>query len=117
MGRNFDDYSQWTLSASVAPTPRAVFTPDLTLLLQGEGDIRKPMPPYPAPDYPFLFVGTVERTLRVGSAARIWLFDKLDIDANAGIHFVSNRMNVPGASATRFVGSVAFRYRWGGEFK
>jgi hypothetical protein len=37
--------------------------------------------------------------------------------ANAGLHFVANRGNVAGVSATRFVGSVNLRYRFGWEFK
>ncbi len=117
LARNFDDYTQWTVSGTVAPHPRVVLTPELTLLLQGEGDIRKQPPPLPIPTYPFLLVGTTERTLRVGLGTRARAWRGVDIDTNAGLHFIANRQNVAGASATRFVGALSVTYHFGGEYR
>jgi hypothetical protein len=117
LARNYDDYSQWSLSASIAPLPRLILTPDLTLLLQGEGDIRKPMPPWPNPNYPFLLVGTVERTMRVGLGARMLEWRGLSFRSDAGVHFISNAGNVAGASETKFVGSLTVRYEFGSQFR
>jgi hypothetical protein len=117
LGRNYSDYSQWTLTGSFAPKVGLVLNPDITFLLQGEGDFRKPMPTWPAPGYPFILVGTRERTLRLGMGATAEAFWGIDLVANAGLHFVANRGNVAGTSATRFVGSLNLRYRFGWEFK
>jgi hypothetical protein len=88
----------------------------VTLLLQGEDDIRKPMPPFPSPNYPFVLVGSVERTLRLGLGGQAVAGRRFDLNANAGVHFVANRGNVAGATATRFVGAITLRYRFGGEY-
>ncbi|MBI4503078.1 MAG: hypothetical protein HY700_18220 [Gemmatimonadetes bacterium] len=117
LARNFDDYSQWTLSATMMPAPHTVVTPELTLLLQGEGDLRKPTPELPIPKYPFLLVGTTERTVRLGFAGRTQIAKQLDVSGNAGLHFIANRGNVAGASDTRLVGALTVNYRFGGEFK
>src|SRR5213075_3423263 len=90
LARNFHDYSQWTLTASLAPHRQLILNPEITLLLQGEGDIRKPMPPWPNPTYPFVLVGTVERTLRLGVGAQLLEWNRLSFNGNAGVHFVSN---------------------------
>lgn len=110
LGRNFADYTQLSLEASVLPWPRLLLTPQLVWLRQGEGDFRKPFPPLPAEDHPFLFEGTVERTLRLGLAASLWLESGLWLGGDLGWHDVGNAGHVAGASASELVGRIALTY-------
>ena len=115
LGRNFDDYAQWTLSGGWLARPRVLISPELTLLLQGEGNILK-QTPLPDPHYPFLFVGTVERTMRVGLRIQTWSWKSFDLSVQGGLNRINNVNNVPGVSTTRPTGEVVLRYHLGGEF-
>src|SRR5439155_167715 len=62
LGRNFSDYDQLTLRASLLAGPGVLVQPEATLLRQGEGDFRLPYPPVAAyGTTPTLFAGDVER--------------------------------------------------------
>ena len=114
-GRNYDDYDQLTLKASVLTGPGVLLEPELTLLRQGQGDPRLPHPPVSAyPTTAGIFQGIVERTFRVALGARA---DgaHFGISGNAGLHFVHNEAHVSGVNGTRFVGQVAVTWRFGGE--
>ncbi len=117
LGRNFSDYAQVSLIATVLPQPMVVISPEVTLLFQGEGDIRDPFPPIPDPTIPTVFIGTVERTLRVAVGARAQLFRSLDLDLNAGLHHIGNSGHVLGMSKTRFVGRLGISYSLGWNWR
>src|SRR5439155_9461853 len=44
LGRNFSDYDQLTLRASMIAGPSVLLEPEVTLLRQGQGDFRLPYP-------------------------------------------------------------------------
>jgi hypothetical protein len=107
LGRNFDDQDQITLTLSVPGGVRWLFTPELTLLRQGEGQINDPFPTSPeeAGAIPTLFIGTVEKTWRaaLGISGRQ---GPLEVLANAGFHHVVNANNEPGRTVDRFEGRL-----------
>lgn len=110
LGRDFSDYDQLTVRAGRFVGP-VLLSPEVTLLRQGEGDIRAPYPPVAAfPTTPTILSGVVERTVRLALGARA---DRRRFGARAdvGVHLVHNAGHVSGASDTRFVGSVAVEYR------
>ena len=114
LARNFSDYDQLTVRASLLPTRGILLTPEITLLRQGEGDFRLPYPPVTAYDStPAFLSGVVERTVRTAVgyqlSAGAW-----SLAGDGGVHLVSNAGHVNGASRTRWVGRVAleWRYRW-----
>ncbi len=112
LGRNFSDYDQLTLRATVPLPPGVLLTPEATLLRQGEGDFRLP---YPAvadyPSTPVFLAGTPERTVRLAADVRLdrrrW-----SVCANAGVHLVSDQGHTRGASESRFVGRLGLTYRF-----
>jgi hypothetical protein len=113
LGRNFSDYDQVTVGASWLALPLLLLTPELTLLRQGEGDIRAPFPP-PAewPGTPGLFAGVQERTVRLALGARGVVGTALYLDATAAIHRRANADHVRGRAATQFVGHLAASFEW-----
>jgi hypothetical protein len=117
-GRNFDDYDQATLAATLLPHAGLLLTPELTYLRQGEGDPREPHPPVAAyPTTATIFQGVVERTLRGALSGSYAPGERLGVTFGAGVHHVTNFQHVAGATRTAFVGSVgaAYRFRFGGE--
>jgi hypothetical protein len=113
-GRNFSDMDLLSVSATVPALGGVLLTPDLTVQRQGEGRINDPYPvqgPGGVLDYPAWFVGTVERTYRVGVgvSGRIWRFD---ITGSGGYHHVQNDGNQEGVSADRLVGSIRVVVTW-----
>jgi len=113
LGRNFSDYDQLTLRASVIAGAGALLEPEVTLLRQGEGDFRLPYPPVAQYDStPTLFAGVVERTLRLAIAGRTtqkggrWV-----LSGDGGVHLIDNYQHVSGVSKTRWVGRIALEWR------
>ena len=116
LARNFSDYDQLTLRASViggeaGGGPSVLLEPELTLLRQGEGDFRLPYPTVAQFDStPTLFAGVVERTLRLAVAGRVargrWI-----LSGDGGVHLISNAGHVTGADETRWVGRIALEWR------
>jgi hypothetical protein len=113
LARNYSDYDQLTLRAETVLGPGILVSPEATLLRQGEGDFRLP---YPAiadfPTTPAFLAGTPERLVRLALTARAdgrrW-----SVAGDAGVHLIDDAGHVPGASETRFVGSVSVTYRLG----
>jgi hypothetical protein len=108
LARNQSDYDQLTLQVTWSPLPLALVGPELTLIRQGEGDLRDPFP-LDLTSVPTLHQGVVERTLRL--ALRGDLSIRLGplggmLAVSGGLHHVSNAGHVTGASDDRFVGSV-----------
>jgi hypothetical protein len=107
LGRNFADMDRVTLTVSVPWGTRWLFTPELTLQRQGEGDISDPFPvtPEEAGRLPQLFIGTVERTWRAAVAVS-GRQGPLDLRATAGLHHVVNAGNLAGVTRNRFEGRL-----------
>jgi hypothetical protein len=102
LGRNFVDQDQVTLTVSTPVTTGWLFTPELTLLRQGEGRISDLIP---TGSVPTLFIGTVEKTWRaaLGISGRQ---GPLEVQANAGFHHVVNADNDAGRTVDRFEGRL-----------
>ncbi|MGH7498096.1 MAG: hypothetical protein ACREL3_04510 [Gemmatimonadales bacterium] len=107
IGRNFDDQDQTTVTVTVPGGTGWLFTPELTLLRQGEGTISAPFPATAAEAgaIPQIFIGVVERTWRaaLGISGRQ---GPLDLAANAGFHHVVNADHVEGRTINRFEGRL-----------
>jgi hypothetical protein len=115
-GRDFADYDQATLQVSFLPIPGLLAQPELTLLRQGEGDPRLPLPLVSAyPTTPTIFQGVVERTLRMALSGTYATNERLGLTFDAGVHRVTNFQHRAGDTRTRFVGSVGLSYRFGWE--
>ncbi|MGH7629651.1 MAG: hypothetical protein ACREOF_09705 [Gemmatimonadales bacterium] len=113
-GRNFSDMDLVSVSASIPTAAGLLLMPDLTVQRQGEGRI---IDPYPlrGPDgvlvYPAWFVGTVERTYRVGLGVSGRVLG-LDVAGSGGFHHVVNDQNQAGMTADRFVGTIRLVASW-----
>ena len=112
LARNFSDYDQMTLRASLLPAPGTLLTPEITLLRQGEGDFRLPYPPVAAYDSTRTFLsGVVERTVRLAvsyqMSAGAW-----SLSGDGGVHLVHNAGHVIGAQETRWVGRLELTWRY-----
>jgi hypothetical protein len=107
LGRNFADMDRVTVTVSVPAGTRWLFTPELTLQRQGEGDINDPFPATAdeAGAIPQLFIGTVERTWRAAVAVS-GRQGPLDLRATAGLHHVVNAGHLEGNTENRFVGRL-----------
>ena len=118
LGRNFADYLEAGVSASFVPRPMITLSPELVFLEQGQGDFRLLNPPLP--DYGATLFGAgdvIERTLRLGLTGRAQLLRRVDLDFDAGLHFIGNRDHLSGVSDTRFVGRVKGAFRFGGPVR
>jgi hypothetical protein len=108
IGRNFSDQDQLTLNVTLPVQAHWLLSPELTFLRQGEGNINDP---YPVPDAngvldtPALFIGVVERTLRLGLGIS-GRAGPLELLANAGFHHLWNSEHVAGQSDDVFVGRI-----------
>ncbi len=107
LGRNFADQDQLTLTVTVPRGTRWLFTPELTLLRQGEGLINDPFPTTDeeAGALPQIFIGTMERTWRaaLGVSGRE---GPLELRANAGVHHIVNAGHEEGRTVNRFEGRL-----------
>ena len=115
LARYFSDYDQLTLKGSYLGPVGLLFSPEATLVRQGQGDFHLPYPPVAQYGSTATFLsGTPERIFRLALGAAL---DRshFGISSNAGLHFVHNEAHVSGASGTRFVGQIAVTYRFGGE--
>ena len=111
LGRNFSDYDQLTLRASLIAGPGALLEPEITLLRQGEGDFRLPYPTVAQFDStPTIFAGVVERTLRLAVAGEV-AHGRWVVSGDGGVHLISNAGHVSGADKTRWVGRVQVLWR------
>jgi hypothetical protein len=107
IGRNFADHDQTTVTVTVPGGTGWLFTPEITLLRQGEGEINDPFPANAAEAgaIPQIFIGVVERTWRaaLGVSGRQ---GPLDVVANAGFHHVVNADHIEGHTVNRFEGRL-----------
>lgn len=111
LARNFSDYDQLTLRASLIAGPGALLEPEVTLLRQGEGDFRLPYPTVAQYDStPTIFAGVVERTLRLALAGKI-AHGRWVLSGDGGVHLISNARHVRGANDTRWVGTLRVLWR------
>ena len=111
LGRNFSDYDQLTLRASVVLGPGVLVTPEATLLRQGQGDFRLPYPAVAVYDStPTFLSGVVERTVRLALGAQ-WHGGGWSIVADGGAHLIRNAGHVAGRHDTRWVGSIGVTHR------
>ena len=114
LARNFSDYDQLTLRASLLTAHRALLTPEVTLLRQGEGDFRLPYPPVTAYDStPAFLSGVVERTVRLAVGYQLSV-GAWSVAGDGGVHLIHNAGHVNGVNDTRWVGrlELQWRYRW-----
>lgn len=110
-GRNFSDYDQTTLRASLMPSADVLLQPEITLLRQGEGDLHLPHPPVSAyPSTPAFLDGVVTRTVRLAVAGNV-VHGRWVLSGNGGVHLIANAGHVTGASDTKWVGSVQLTWR------
>ena len=111
LARNFSDYDQLTLRASLIAGPSALLEPELTLLRQGEGDFRLPYPPVAQFDSTTtLLAGVVERTVRLAVAGRV-AHGRWTLSGDGGVHLIDNYQHANGASKTKWVGRIALEWR------
>jgi len=116
-GRNFDDYDQATLQLGFLPLAGLLVEPEVTLLRQGQGDLRLPHPlPAAYPTTPTMFQGVVERTLRLALRGNYAPHERLGFKFDAGVHHITNFQHISSDTQTRFVASVGlnYRFRWEG---
>src|SRR5260370_36412905 len=110
-GRNFNDYDQATAKLGIIARPGLLLEPEITVLRQGEGDPRQTYPPILTwASNPVIFQGVVSRTGRLALGGS-WQRARVDLVANAGVHFVHNEGHVPGASPSHSVRSVGLTCR------
>src|SRR5690606_10956437 len=117
IGRNFSDNDQLTLQLAVPVRSSWMFSPDLTLFRQGEGQIEDPYPVQPElSGTPALFIGIVEKTWRAGFKLS-GQEGPMALSADAGLHHVTNAGHIAGASDTRFEARVqaTVGFSWSGE--
>jgi hypothetical protein len=108
LARNQSDYDQLTVRVTWSPLPLTLVGPEVTLIRQGEGDLRDPFPA-DLTSVPTLHQGVVERTLRLALrgdlSLRVGPLGGM-LAVSGGLHHVSNAGHVAGSSEDRFVGSV-----------
>jgi hypothetical protein len=113
-GRNFSDMDMLAVSATIPTGSRLLITPDLAIQRQGEGRINDPYPRKGTDGvllYPAWFVGTVERTYRVGLGISGRILG-LEVAGSGGFHHVVNDGNRAGVTADRFVGTIRLLASW-----
>lgn len=114
LGETFSDYDRLTVAADLYPSLPGLgalrVTPTLQYLRQGEGDFRLPVPPRPQHvASPALFLGTTERTFRLGVRGRLQLHRYLQVTWDAGQNWVRNAGHVTGADRSDFTALVQVR--------
>ncbi len=107
LGRGFGGNDQTSLFVSFPVGATTLLTPELTYHRQGEGRLTDSFPSTEASagDVPALFVGTVEKTLRLGlgmSGAR----GRLHAAGRTGLHYVLDADHVAGRTRTELVADL-----------
>lgn len=117
LGENFSDYDRASLSLDVLGLVRRLrLTPCFSLLRQGQGDFRIPLPPDSIfLGGPSLFLGVVERTYRFALRGRYQPLRQLWFRWDVGQNVLRNADHVTGRNASRFaaVGEVGVRLEFG----
>ena len=107
LGRNFADDDELLVRFSIPLRDRWLVAPDAAVLRQGEGDINAPFPQtaQQAGQIPQIFIGTVEKTYRLGLSLN-GAEGPLAIAGTAGFHHVVNADHVPGRTRDRMEAAV-----------
>ena len=114
LARNFTDYDQTTLKVKLMPVSGVLLSPEITVLRQGEGDLRRPFPPASLNAVtPTLFDGVVETTWRFALGGEMFHRNGLRLSFNAGVHHVRDAGHVDGATSTDLVARFHLRYMFG----
>lgn len=117
LARNFTDYDQLTLKGGILAAPGLRLEPEITILRQGEGDLRDPFPPAEElPTTPTLFAGNVETTVRFALSGDFLHPKGIHASFSAGWHFINDLNHIEGASDNRFVGTLHVRYIFSGAW-
>ena len=117
LGRNFSDYDETSVNARWIIKPGILVGPEFTLLRQGEGDFRNPFPPDSLNSVtPTIFDGVVENTWRAAVWGQLLLPFSLAAQFDAGVHHITDYQHQESETTTRFVGSVALRFRFGWDW-
>jgi hypothetical protein len=109
LGRGYGGNDQASLFVSIPVGATALLTPELTYHRQGEGRLTDSFPSAEASagDVPTVFVGTIEKTVRLAlgvSGAR----GRVHGAWNVGLHYVGDADHVEGRSRTELVARARF---------
>lgn len=101
LGRGYAGGDQGSFFLSVPVGPNVLVTPELTYQRQGEGRITDPFPGAAAKagNIPTVFIGTVEKTLRLALGVS-GAYGEVRGAGSAGLHYVSDADHVVGRSRT-----------------
>ena len=111
IAQNFSDFDQLTARTWVPAPLTSIVGVEVTLLRQGEGDIRTPFPAS-FQGVPFLFTGVVERTWRAAVSLDSHPIPNLFFSGALGLHVLQNSEHIPDVTATDVVGRVSVAYRF-----
>lgn len=100
IGRLFPDNEETSIRIGLPVKASWLLTPRLALLRQGEGRIQDPFPsPSEAANTPARFIGTVAKTLWVGTALAGWQ-GPFQVTGEAGLRYRVNANNLSGSKQT-----------------
>lgn len=103
LGENFSDFDRLTVFADVFPPVRGLrLSPAFQFQRQGEGDFRDTIPNAQYAGEPALFLGTVERTLRVSVGGRYQPVRFAWLAWDVGYSWIRNRDHVRDAGGDLF---------------
>ena len=106
IGRDMSDYDFIAVELDWIPLASLFLTPSVQFLRRGEGDFRDPWPEGVTEDGPVLFIGELEKTLRLAIKGQwIWRHHLL-VDWDVGENFVWTKGHVAGENASEFVARV-----------
>jgi hypothetical protein len=109
LGTNFSDFDRVTVLVDVhPPLPGLRLTPLVQILRQGEGDLRYAIPPmaeYLASRS--IFLGTTERTIRLGVRGRYQPTRHIWLGFDIGRNFVTNAEHVQDRARAEFAGTAS----------
>jgi len=111
LARNFSDYDQLTLTSGFLAAPGMLLSPEVTILRQGEGDLRLPFPA--VEDFPntaTLFQGQVETTFRAAVNGSYVHPSGIYASFSAGWHHIADLNHIEGQSDDKVVGTLYIRY-------
>jgi hypothetical protein len=101
LGRGYAGGDQGSFFLSLPVGPNILVTPELTYQRQGEGLITDsfPVAQASAGQVPTLFIGTIEKTLRLAVGVS-GAYGEIRASGNAGLHYLSDADHVVGRSRT-----------------
>lgn len=115
LGRGFSDYDEVRLGADLALIPRTPLKLYGAYRRQGEGDYRDLYPPeFLYASIPGTFVGTVQKTARIGVSGATTVGRDFAMSGDLGFNHSVNRYHIEGVRTNRFEGRarVVWIPRW-----